>query len=410
MPPFFCWCGAAQRTDADATADSRQYTMSFRVTERTFAHTTQRGSFLAALLFLADRADEHGVSWYGVAKIAAAINLSKRQTRHILSTLRDRGEIWYAARFWHDGAQTSNGYVVCCGLSLKEIHAALHHSQLELSEAAIEAAVRAIAEARGEPVPDDGWRTAEAEAPAADGAALVPAAGDGPRTADAEVALAGGAALVLAAVAARMPANGSQAQPAHGARAAAAVAVGEPYALESADDGLPRVDRQWATARGADWALSVGSVSHRAAGDGGETDVDRRLPAGEPRPPPNGAPDVIDADALWQEVLSDLACSMPEEVFRAHFLATSADWDGEAPRLARDALVRDALVQDALAGDGASQPLGQPPTLQVQARAVSVPWLVKRYRERVERYVADHAGQPVTVTFVSRAGMPASQP
>jgi hypothetical protein len=131
--------------------------MSFQVIERTFANTAQRGSSLAALFFLADRADDSGVSWYGVKKIAETINLSQRQTRHILSTLRERGEIWYAPRFFADGSQTSNGYLVCCGLSLCDVHAALCHPELQLSDEEIEAAVCEIATARGEWATEDGW-------------------------------------------------------------------------------------------------------------------------------------------------------------------------------------------------------------------------------------------------------------
>lgn len=340
--------------------------MSFPVIERTFAHTTQRGSFLAVLFFLADRADEHGVSWYGAKKIAAAVNLSPRQTRHILSVLRESGEIWYTPRFFADGSQTSNGYLVCCGLSVDAIRVALHHRELQLSDEGIDTALREIVTACGERVPDEA-SVHEAEVVPADAARVQ-------RAHDVRLAVA----------------NSIDASSDHATEAALPNHAGTDNSVWP--DDAP----QWALAA---FAAESGEPPARVA-DAGRPRVERYGAAPDARPPPNGTPPGIDADALWNRVLSDLQQSMPRDVFKTHLLGTSAEWHGDVQHSTWSPSQDERLSRST--GSRQAPPKSEPLLLEVRASPASVPWLVHRYQERAEHFAATHAGQPVAISFVGR--------
>lgn len=343
--------------------------MSIEVVQRTFANTHQRGSYLAALLFLSDRADHDGVSWYSVGRIADAINLKVRRTRQILRTLQERGEIVYAPHFYAGAGQTSNRYLVCCGLTPDEVARRLvEHPQFGLSPEEAQAAAMEVAAARGDrgsTVADGGSKATNGRAPAGAVGSTMEHGGSG---------RANGRAPVDAREwAADGEERGGGEVSRVGARAASGQAPFDEACPEPFDKACPELVEGLRTGRGQPlhrpWHL-VGALR-----SGGVVVGSTGVALTDGRGPPVGRDARPDAGELWADVLVELEASMPQEVFRSHFLGSAARWAADVSP-------------------------GRPPVLQVRpAHAASTPWLEHRYRERAERMAAGWLGEPVRVEF-----------
>lgn len=93
--------------------------MGVAVTTRVWQHSKQDESNLVALLALADWADEDGISWYDIEKIAARVRKSIRQTQRIIKALEDSGELY---RQVGRGRGNTSTYAVLCGLNEAQIN------------------------------------------------------------------------------------------------------------------------------------------------------------------------------------------------------------------------------------------------------------------------------------------------
>lgn len=92
--------------------------MSIRVMTRVWDDSRQSGTDLLALLALADRADEYGVCWPGVADIAARCRCSERHVRRMLRRLEQSGELYTLVGY---GRNRTSLYLITLGLTSEDI-------------------------------------------------------------------------------------------------------------------------------------------------------------------------------------------------------------------------------------------------------------------------------------------------
>ena len=96
--------------------------MSIKMMSRVWDTSRFDGTFLNALVALADWANEDGVCWYGVDKIAQRIRRKERQTQEILRKLMTSGELFILPG---GGRRKTNTYLVCVGMRREDIVTAL---------------------------------------------------------------------------------------------------------------------------------------------------------------------------------------------------------------------------------------------------------------------------------------------
>ncbi len=104
--------------------------MSVKTSSRVWEYSPEKGSNLLALLAIADHADDYGVAWPGMSRIAKKARVSERQTKRIVQTLQESGELYVKIG---GGRGHSNRYFITTGLDKATIIAILtKHSELEL--------------------------------------------------------------------------------------------------------------------------------------------------------------------------------------------------------------------------------------------------------------------------------------
>ena len=64
------------------------------------------------LLYLHDRANQKGESWYAVNTIAKDLRLSRSSVKRAMNELIQRGKVKKRARYRENGGNTSNMYVL----------------------------------------------------------------------------------------------------------------------------------------------------------------------------------------------------------------------------------------------------------------------------------------------------------
>ena len=89
---------------------------------RVWETSTAKNSALVVMLALANRADEDGLCWPGVAYIARRARLEERQVQNILRQLAASGELYIAAG---GGRSNTNLYFITCGLDAEQIASVL---------------------------------------------------------------------------------------------------------------------------------------------------------------------------------------------------------------------------------------------------------------------------------------------
>ena len=62
------------------------------------------------LVYLHDRADRDGESWYAIGTMAKDLSLSRSTIKRALAELLRQGRVEKQARFWETGGCTSNRY------------------------------------------------------------------------------------------------------------------------------------------------------------------------------------------------------------------------------------------------------------------------------------------------------------
>lgn len=92
--------------------------MSIRVMSRVWDHSQADGSQLLLMLAIADRSDDDGVCWPGIAYLAKKTRVSERQVKRMIKTAESAGEI-YVRR--SGGRARTNLYFVTAGLPAKAI-------------------------------------------------------------------------------------------------------------------------------------------------------------------------------------------------------------------------------------------------------------------------------------------------
>jgi hypothetical protein len=92
--------------------------MSIYVSTRTWTHSKAAGSSLLMLLALADRSDEDGISWPGIAYLAEKARVTPRRVKQMLVEAEAAGEL-YIER--NAGRKSTNRYFVVIGLDPKTI-------------------------------------------------------------------------------------------------------------------------------------------------------------------------------------------------------------------------------------------------------------------------------------------------
>lgn len=96
--------------------------MSVKVMTRVWDTSEQAGSDLLLLLALADRADDDGICWPGIANLAQKTRSSERQTKRNISKLEDRGELYISYQSGKAGGRgVTNRYFVASGLDRQQI-------------------------------------------------------------------------------------------------------------------------------------------------------------------------------------------------------------------------------------------------------------------------------------------------
>lgn len=111
--------------------------MSITCMNRVWACPTQSGTKKLLLLALADRADDDGFCWPGVASLAQRTGVSERQVQRMLRKLEADGEIFVKVNV---GRYYTNQYVVLTGLSRDEAERVLA-GRFGLSGAELQAAL-----------------------------------------------------------------------------------------------------------------------------------------------------------------------------------------------------------------------------------------------------------------------------
>lgn len=96
--------------------------MGVDVSSLVWKHSKQGENNLVTLLALADWADEDGLSWYNVEKIAKRVRRSVRQTQRIIKDLEDSGELY---RQVGRGRGNPSTYAVLCGFTEAQISSIL---------------------------------------------------------------------------------------------------------------------------------------------------------------------------------------------------------------------------------------------------------------------------------------------
>lgn len=100
--------------------------MSVKVMSRVWDHSTQDGSSLLVLLALADHADEDGVCWPGIERVAAKARVSERQAQRVIKALEEKGEVLTQFQRGHRGGRGyTNRYLIATGMSAHEIEQAM---------------------------------------------------------------------------------------------------------------------------------------------------------------------------------------------------------------------------------------------------------------------------------------------
>lgn len=100
--------------------------MSVKIMSRVWDHSGQDGSTLLVLLALADHADEDGVCWPGIERVAHKARVSERQAQRIIKTLEDKGELLNQSQRGQKGGRGyTNRYLIATGMSAYEIEQAL---------------------------------------------------------------------------------------------------------------------------------------------------------------------------------------------------------------------------------------------------------------------------------------------
>ena len=89
--------------------------MSIRVMSQIIDHSQDlkvKGNELLALLLLADKANDEGLSWPLMGTLAAQMNIARKSVQRILGGLTAKGLIESVPRFTESGRQTSNTYQI----------------------------------------------------------------------------------------------------------------------------------------------------------------------------------------------------------------------------------------------------------------------------------------------------------
>ena len=71
------------------------------------------GKAKMVLLYLHDRSNQKGESWYAIDTIAKDLCLSRSSVKRAMNELIQRGKIKKRARYRENGESTSNVYVLC---------------------------------------------------------------------------------------------------------------------------------------------------------------------------------------------------------------------------------------------------------------------------------------------------------
>ena len=101
--------------------------MSIKIMSSVWEHSSQKATELLALLALADFADDHGICWPGLDRIAHKVRVdSVRYVRRIIRKLEEKGEIFTLPQSGQSGGRGyTNLYLVASGMSAYEIEKAL---------------------------------------------------------------------------------------------------------------------------------------------------------------------------------------------------------------------------------------------------------------------------------------------
>ena len=110
--------------------------MSVRTITRVWEYSHQSSTDLLLLLAIADHADDDGVCWPGISRLAKKTRISERQTIRNVEKLARRGEIFLSRQC---GRGHSNLYFITAGLSQDEIEQTLR-GRFELGEEAVKLA------------------------------------------------------------------------------------------------------------------------------------------------------------------------------------------------------------------------------------------------------------------------------
>lgn len=89
---------------------------------RVWETSAAKNSALVVMLALANRADEDGLCWPGVAYIAKRARLEERQVQNILRQLAASGELYVTSG---GGRGNTNLYFITCGMSAEQIASVL---------------------------------------------------------------------------------------------------------------------------------------------------------------------------------------------------------------------------------------------------------------------------------------------
>lgn len=88
-------------------------------------HSQQSGPALLLLLAIADYADENGLAWPGMTRLAQKARLDRSNGWHAVNKLCQSGELLALSR----ARQRSNMYVVTLGLTMDQLHASFERAR-----------------------------------------------------------------------------------------------------------------------------------------------------------------------------------------------------------------------------------------------------------------------------------------
>lgn len=100
--------------------------MSIDCMNRVWKQSQHKGTPLLAMLALADRANDAGVCWPGVADIAVRARTEKRHAKRVIKALYESGELFFDEG---GGRHRTNLYLVCIGMDDAQILDTLTHRQ-----------------------------------------------------------------------------------------------------------------------------------------------------------------------------------------------------------------------------------------------------------------------------------------